>query len=199
MFSGNKIFKLFLKETLTILHIFLKYSNLAIYFENMTAIDEKYMGLAKHYATKSKCYRKQVGAVIVKNGKLISTGYNGIPGGIISCTSEQPCFKKLKDISSGTIVDTNDCRAIHAETYAIINAANREFSQSENVDKLRDATIYVTHSPCFQCALNIFASGITCVVYEKQYADKAALKFLRDVKIEVVEYKPSRIVEEIYA
>lgn len=151
--------------------------------------DEKYMALANNQATKSKCSRLRVGAVIVKNGKIISYGYNGVPKHMKKCTIENPCFKEINNIPSGTMVDANLCMSVHAEQFAIINAGNREFIKSESNENLSGSTLYSTHQPCRICALFIIAADIRRVVYEEEYPDKVGLNFLLDAKINVEQCK----------
>ena len=118
--------------------------------------DRNFINIAKELATASKCVSKQVGAVIVKDGRILSTGYNGTPTGHTNCcdywdgkyTKEHHEWSKTYEI--------------HAEMNAIIWAAREGIS-------IKDATIYVTLEPCSECSKNLIASGIRRVVYEKSY------------------------------
>ena len=118
--------------------------------------DKNFINIAHELASASKCVSKQVGAVIVKNGRILSTGYNGTPAGFTNCcdhwngeyTSEHHEWSKTYEI--------------HAEMNAIIWAAREGIS-------IKDATIYVTLEPCSDCSKNIIASGIKRIVYDKSY------------------------------
>ncbi len=145
--------------------------------------DEKYMSIAKDEAKNSNCSRRSVGAVIEKNGKVISTGYNGIPKNLMSCTKDNPCYKQKNNIPSGSIVDASKCMSIHAEVFAIITAAKNGY-----IDGLSGATLYITHQPCRNCALCIIAADISRVVYEEKYPDNVGIEFLEQAKISIEKY-----------
>ena len=132
--------------------------------------DSNFINIAREIASASKCVSKQVGAVIVKNGRILSTGYNGTPAGFTNCceywdgqyTSEHHEWSKTYEI--------------HAEMNAIIWAAREGIS-------IDGATIYVTLEPCSECSKNLIASGIKEIVYDKAYehANSNILsKFLKD-------------------
>ena len=118
--------------------------------------DRNFINIALEIATASKCVSKQVGAVIVRYGRILSTGYNGTPSGYTNCcdhwennyTSEHHEWSKTYEI--------------HAEMNAIIWAAREGIS-------IKNATIYVTLEPCSDCSKNIIASGIKRIVYDKSY------------------------------
>lgn len=118
--------------------------------------DKNFIKIATELATASKCVSKQVGAVIVKDGRILSTGYNGTPSGFINCnehwkgeyTSEHHEWSKTYEI--------------HAEMNAIIWAARKGIS-------IEGATIYVTLEPCSECSKNLIASGIKRIVFAKEY------------------------------
>ena len=132
--------------------------------------DKNFINIAHELATASKCVSKQVGAVIVKDGRILSTGYNGTPAGYTNCcehwngeyTSEHHEWSKTYEI--------------HAEMNAIIWAAREGIS-------IKDATIYVTLEPCSDCSKNIIASGIKRIVYDKSYEhtnSDVVTKFIKD-------------------
>ena len=118
--------------------------------------DKNFINIATELATASKCVSKQVGAVIVKDGRILSTGYNGTPTGYTNCneywnneyTPEHHEWSKTYEI--------------HAEMNAIIWAARKGIS-------IEGATIYVTLEPCSECSKNLIASGIKRIVYAKEY------------------------------
>lgn len=118
--------------------------------------DRNFINIAKELATASKCVSKQVGAVIVKNGRILSTGYNGTPAGHVNCCDHWD-GEYTKDHH-----DWSKTYEIHAEMNAIIWAAREGIS-------IDGATIYVTLEPCSECSKNLIASGIKKIVYEKSY------------------------------
>jgi dCMP deaminase len=118
--------------------------------------DRNFINIAKELATASKCVSKQVGAVIVKDGRILSTGYNGTPPGHTNCCDHWN-GKYTKDHH-----EWSKTYEIHAEMNAIIWAAREGIS-------IEGATIYVTLEPCSECSKNLIASGIKRVVYEKPY------------------------------
>ena len=132
--------------------------------------DRNFINIAHELASASKCVSKQVGAVIVKDGRILSTGYNGTPSGYTNCcdywdaeyTSEHHEWSKTYEI--------------HAEMNAIIWAAREGIS-------IKGATIYVTLEPCSDCSKNIIASGIKRIVYDKAYEhtnSDIVTKFIKD-------------------
>ena len=138
--------------------------------------DKNFLKIAKEIASASKCVSKQVGAVIVKDGRILSTGYNGTPSGFENCCDHWD-GKYTKDHH-----EWSKTYEIHAEMNAIIWAAREGIS-------IEGATIYVTLEPCSECSKNVIASGIKRIVYEKSYEhtnSKIITKFIKDngVKIE---------------
>lgn len=142
-------------------------------------IDEYFMNIAKVVATRSTCLRHHVGAVIVRDKRIISTGYNGSPKGLKHCL-DIGCIRDQENIESGTKVEI--CRAIHAEQNAIIQAALHGTSTE-------GATLYCTHQPCIICAKMIINAGIIKVVYGEDYPDETAIELFNEANIEVIKYK----------
>ncbi len=118
--------------------------------------DKIFLKIATELSQASKCVSKQVGAVIVKDGRILSTGYNGTPAGFINC-SEHWHGEYTKEHH-----EWSKTYEIHAEMNAIIWAARKGIS-------IEGATIYVTLEPCSECSKNVIASGIKRIVYEKAY------------------------------
>ncbi|WP_419763550.1 MAG: deoxycytidylate deaminase [Arcobacter sp.] len=118
--------------------------------------DKNFINIANEIASASKCVSKQVGAVIVKDGRILSTGYNGTPAG----------FKNCNDYWGGEYTkdhhDWSKTYEIHAEMNAIIWAARRGIS-------IEGATIYVTLEPCSECSKNLIAAGIARIVFQRAY------------------------------
>ena len=144
-----------------------------------TKWDERFMELAGVIATWSSCYNdnRQIGAVIVRNKRIITTGYNGAPSGIKSCKEKGYCMRRRMGIESGTRHEL--CYAIHAEQNAIIQAAKLGIS-------IEGATLYCTHQPCVICAKMIVNSGIAKVIYGEGYPDDFAMKIFEEAGVEVV-------------
>ena len=142
--------------------------------------DQRFMELTEQVATWSSCYNsnRQVGAVIVKNKRILTTGYNGAPQGVVSCKDRGECLRIKLGIQSGTRHEL--CYAVHAEQNAIIQAARLDIV-------LEGATLYCTHQPCVICAKMIINAGITRIVYKQGYPDEFAMKLLDDsgVKVDV--------------
>jgi dCMP deaminase len=141
--------------------------------------DTNFINIATELATASKCVSKQVGAVIVKDGRILSTGYNGTPAGYTNC-KEHWRGEYTKDHH-----EWSKTYEIHAEMNAIIWAARKGIP-------IEGATIYVTLEPCSECSKNIIACGIKRIVYAKPYEhnhSETISKFLRDNGV-VIEQLP---------
>ena len=134
------------------------------------------MNIAKVVATRSTCLRHKVGAVIVKDKHIISTGYNGACKGLPHCL-DIGCIRDQKGIKSGTMMEI--CGAIHGEQNAIIQAALHGVSTD-------GAILYCTHQSCIICAKMIINAGIIRVVYEKEYPDDAAIELFKEANIKII-------------
>lgn len=134
------------------------------------------MSLARLAATRSTCLRRRVGAVIVKDRMVLSTGYNDTPRGMKNC-GDGGCDRCRSGAAPGTALDT--CLCLHAEQNAIIQAAYHGVS-------IAGGMIYSTHQPCLTCAKMIVNSGITRIVYHEPYPDALAERMLCDAAVEVV-------------
>ena len=141
--------------------------------------DEYFMQIAELVKTRSTCIRRQVGAVIVKDNQIISTGYNGAPSGLEHCTDVGICERNRLNIPSGQRQEL--CRAIHAEQNAIVFASKRGVS-------IEGATIYVTVAPCVTCTKMLINAGIKRLVYKEHYPDELSINMLEEAGIEVVCY-----------
>ena len=135
--------------------------------------DEYFMQMAKLAATRSTCLRRKVGAVIVKDSHVLSTGYNGSPRGVSHC-EEKGCLRVLMNVPSGTRHEL--CRGGHAEQNAVTQAAY--FGTS-----VKDATIYTTTFPCSLCAKILINSGIKEIVYSEGYMDDLSKDILEETDI----------------
>ena len=138
-------------------------------------MDEYYMEQAHIQKEKSTCIRTKVGAVIVKDGAIISQGYNNVTGGIDDC-DKVGCIRDILHIPHGERREI--CRAICAEQVAITEAAR-------NGIKLDGATIYTTTYPCYICSKLIASSGISEIIYDEEYSDEFSKQFLEEAGIDV--------------
>jgi dCMP deaminase len=132
------------------------------------SIDEYFAGFADLASSRSTCVRRQVGAVLVRDKHILSTGYNGAPARIEHCTPET-CLRLKTRVKPGERHEL--CRGVHAEQNAIIQCALHGVSS-------RGATLYVTHSPCSICAKMLINAGIERVVVKHRYPDDDGLQML---------------------
>ena len=139
--------------------------------------EDYFMEIASVVAKRSTCLRNQVGALFVKEKRILTTGYNGAPTGLDHCDIVG-CARE--GVASGTHHEL--CRAVHAEQNAIIQAALHGIS-------IEGATLYCTHQPCILCAKMMINSRIKKVVYRESYPDITALKFLEQAGIDVFKLK----------
>ncbi len=148
--------------------------------------DEYFMRLAYLVSTRSTCTRRHVGAVIVKDKRVLTTGYNGPPKGLMHC-DKTGCLRENLKIPSGERHEL--CRGLHAEQNAIIQAAVYGVS-------IKDATIYVTNHPCVVCAKMIINAQIKEIVYSEGYPDDLAKLMLMESGIKVRRYQLPELREE---
>ena len=139
--------------------------------------DEYFLDIVVRVARRSTCLRRQTGAVIVKDKRILSTGYNGAPMGLAHC-SEVGCLRDERKIESGERHEL--CRGLHAEQNAVIQAAFHGVS-------INGAAIYCTHQPCTLCAKMIINSGIRDIFYISSYPDELAVDLLKEAGIEQIQ------------
>ena len=142
--------------------------------------DEYFMEITELVAKRSTCLRRKVGAVVVKDKRILTTGYNGPPTGLKHCDELGGCLRDKLGIPSGERMELS--RAVHAEQNAIIQAAKYGIS-------IDGATIYVTNHPCFICAKMLINAGIKRIVYKEGYPDEFAKEILNDAGIKVEQFK----------
>ena len=144
--------------------------------------DDRFMEMARTIANWSSCYQpnRKIGAVIVKDKRILTTGYNGAPSGVKSCVERGECLRRKLNIPSGTKHEL--CYAIHAEQNAIIQAARMGV-------EIEGSTIYCAHQPCVICAKMIVNAGISRVVYGEGYPDEFALEMFKLAGVELVKYE----------
>lgn len=133
--------------------------------------DTYFMKIANDVAARSTCDRAFVGALLVREKRILTTGFNGSPAGLDHCEDK-----------GHLMVDGHCVRTIHAEANAIIQAALHGVST-------KDATCYVTHFPCLNCSKMLINAGVTRIVYENEYRiDEIALQFLQGANVELVHW-----------
>jgi len=145
--------------------------------------DKRFMEVANLVSTWASCYQqdRKIGAVIVKEKRIMTTGYNGAPAGLKTCKERGECLRRKMNIPSGTRAEI--CYAIHAEQNAILQAAKLGLA-------IDGATLYCTHQPCSVCAKMIINAGIKRVVYEQGYPDDFSLEFFREAGVVLERYQP---------
>jgi dCMP deaminase len=139
--------------------------------------DSYFMQLAFVVAARSTCLRRQVGAVMVKEKQILSTGYNGSPSGLLHC-DEVGCLRQSLSVPSGERHEI--CRAVHAEQNALVQAAKHGVA-------IAGADLYTTLQPCVQCTKMIINAGIRRVVYTQSYPDQLAVDMAKEAGLELVQ------------
>ena len=141
--------------------------------------DRRFMELTEQVGSWSSCLRRKVGAIIVRDKRVMTTGYNGAPAGIASCVERGECLREKMNIPSGTRAEL--CYAAHAEQNAIIQAARYGIN-------VGGATLYCTHQPCVICAKMIINAGITRVIYKEGYPDEFSLRLFAEAGTKIEKF-----------
>lgn len=141
--------------------------------------DKRFLNLAREVSTWSTCVRnqRQVGSVIVRDKRIIATGFNGAPSGVTSCQERGYCLRDKLGIASGTRQEV--CYSTHAEQNALVQAAKMGI-------EVDGATMYITHRPCVICTKLLINAGIKRVVYAEHYPDEFSVQILNEADIELV-------------
>lgn len=139
------------------------------------------MELTRLVGSWSSCFQpgRHVGAIIVRDKRVMTTGYNGAPSGIKNCVERGECLRRKLNIPSGTKQEI--CYAVHAEQNAIIQAAKYGIN-------ITGATLYCTHQPCVICAKMIINAGIKRVVYDEGYPDEFSMRLFREAGTVIEKY-----------
>ena len=137
--------------------------------------DEYFLEMASLVSKRSTCLRRSVGAVLVREKRILATGYNGAPSGLKHCI-EIGCMRQKLKIPSGERHEL--CRALHAEQNALIQASLHGIS-------VKGAVLYATNQPCVICAKMLINAGIKEIVIAQGYPDKLAMEFLKQAKIKI--------------
>ena len=141
--------------------------------------DAYFMEITSLVAQRSTCLRRKVGAVLVKDKRILATGYNGAPSGLAHCL-EVGCMREENNIPSGQRHEL--CRGLHAEQNVIIQAARYGIS-------VQGATLYCTTRPCVICAKMIINANISAVYFDEWYADELSDQMLREAGIKLVNWR----------
>jgi dCMP deaminase len=136
------------------------------------------MTIAEMVAKRSTCLRRHVGAILVKDKRILATGYNGAPAGLKHC-EEIGCIRQNASIPSGERHEL--CRGLHAEQNAIIQAAYHGISIAGSI-------LYCTNKPCVICSKMLINAGIVKIFYEKGYDDPLADQMITEAGIEIVRF-----------
>ena len=142
--------------------------------------DEYFMGITQMVAQRSTCLRRKVGAMAVRDKRILTTGYNGAPSNLKHCL-ELGCLREQQNIPSGQRHEL--CRALHAEQNVIIQAAYHGLS-------IAGSTIYSTTLPCVICAKMLINSGVKRIVYLEGYADQLSLEMLKEAGVSLEKFTP---------
>jgi len=137
--------------------------------------DEYFLEVASLVSKRSTCLRRSVGAVLVKEKKILATGYNGAPSGIKHCI-DIGCIREKLKIPSGQRHEL--CQGLHAEQNVLLQAALYGTST-------RKSTLYITNQPCAICAKMLINAGIKEIVISGGYPDKLAKRFLKEARIKI--------------
>lgn len=139
--------------------------------------DVYFMDIADLVSKRSTCLRRSVGAVLVKDRRILATGYNGAPSGLKHCL-DIGCLREQLGVPSGERHEL--CRGLHAEQNAIIQAALHGVS-------VNGSTLYCTNQPCIICAKMIINAGIVSIVIKEGYRDKFAEDILKEAGVKVTQ------------
>ncbi len=138
--------------------------------------DEYFIQIANLVASRSTCLRRKVGAILVRDKRILATGYNGAPSGVAHCL-EVGCLRELENVPSGQRHEL--CRGIHAEQNLIIQAARYGI-------KIEGSTLYCTTQPCIICTKMLINAGVEKIYYQQGYPDELSEKMLVEAGVETV-------------
>lgn len=139
--------------------------------------DRYFMDIVELVSMRSTCLRRRVGAILVRDRRILATGYNGAPSGIMHC-AERGCLRDQMNIPSGERHEL--CRGLHGEQNAVIQAALHGVG-------IKGATLYCSNHPCIICSKMIINAGIRAIVYQDGYRDELSRELLEEAGIEVTQ------------
>ncbi len=146
--------------------------------ERRPSWDDYFMQIAELVAKRSTCLRRKVGAILVRDKRILCTGYNGPPRGLAHC-NEVGCLREKWNIPSGQRQEI--CRGLHAEQNAIIQAALYGIN-------IKDSVLYCTHQPCITCSKMIINAGIKKIIFKGEYPDSLAQDVLKEAGVRLIKY-----------
>ena len=144
--------------------------------------DDYFMEITHVVARRSTCLRRKVGTLLVRDRRILATGYNGAPKGLAHCADLGGCYREKHNIPSGQRQEL--CRAVHAEQNAIIQAAVHGVKLEKGV------TCYSTTQPCVTCAKMLINANVSRIVYEGEYPDPLARQMLQEAGVKLQRYEP---------
>ncbi|MCG9479515.1 MAG: cytidine/deoxycytidylate deaminase family protein [Actinomycetia bacterium] len=139
--------------------------------------DQYFIAITKQVATRSTCLRRKVGAIVVKDKRILTTGYNGAPKGTRNCLEIGTCLREEMGVPSGQRHEI--CRGLHAEQNALLQAAYHGV-------QIKGGVIYCTTQPCVMCAKMIINTGIRTVYHLEDYSDPLSLELMGEAGIELI-------------
>ncbi len=139
--------------------------------------DEYFMAITRQVATRSTCLRRKVGAIIVKDKRILTTGYNGAPMRVKNCLERATCLREELGVVAGQRHEI--CRGLHAEQNALIQGAYHGV-------QVKGGVIYSTTQPCVMCAKMIINSGIGTIYHAEDYPDPLAAELLLEAGVKLV-------------
>lgn len=151
--------------------------------------DTYFLLIARVVATRSTCLRRKVGAVLVRDRQILSTGYNGAPKNIQHC-DEAGCLREEMGIPSGERHEF--CRGSHAEINAIAQAAAAGVAT-------QGCWLYCTHEPCVYCTKALINAGCDRIVYIYTYPDELARSIIKESGVEIVKFDPGKFPKDIFS
>lgn len=156
--------------------------------------DSFFMAMAYFVSTRSSCWDRKVGAIIVRDKTVIATGFNGAPKGIDDCLGRGECLRNKRGVEGPGTKDYENCYASHAEVNAIANSA------SMGGASMNGATLYTVAYPCTGCAKLIINAGIKKIVYSEGHRNytKLSSQLLKEAAVEEVKIPKNEIVKTLY-
>ena len=141
--------------------------------------EEHFMKYALNLSKTANCIKGKVGAILVKDNKIIAEGVNNVPTGIKPCT-EKTCLRKKLKLKSGEHQEL--CFVVHAEQNALLNALEKKID-------VKNSILFVTKQPCIICTKMLINAGIKRIIYLEEYPDNYSKKLLKEAKIKISKYK----------
>lgn len=149
------------------------------YVNHRISRNDYFMEITKLVAKRSTCLSTPKGAIIIKDNRIIATGYSGAPMGVTSCYESGKCLKR--DLGYGHGEGHDKCLAVHAEANAILQAASLGIG-------CKDCVMYCTHKPCADCAKMIINSGIKMVIYKEFYPAQLTDKIMEEAGVGMIRF-----------